>query len=152
MHNMVKRPSKGWRSYFQPLYRYPGAANPRMTGIRVVGVSRHAPAPANVTLQENIEFSARIRFSYAGKGSSCAVAVFEDTEPGKPYIYRMSSPELGELFCGIQTGQFPFSAEGIEDASHFRQEGPSRFCPAASSLNARQGIPQADYQDRPKLL
>jgi len=127
MHDAVKRPSKGWRLYFQPLYWYPGAPNPRLTGIRVVGVSRHASAPANVTLQENIEFSARIRFSYAAKGSSCAVALFEDTEPDQPYIYRMSSPELVELFRGIQTGQFPFSAKGIDVRLTFVKKGPAVF-------------------------
>jgi len=98
-----------------------------MTGIRVVGVSRHVPPPPNAALQENIEFFARIRFSYAGKGSSCAVAVFEDTEPGKPYIYRMSSPELGELFRGIHTGQFPVNAEGIEVRLTFVKKGPAVF-------------------------
>ncbi len=127
MRDVVKRPSKGWRLYFQPLYWHPGAVNPRLTGIRVVGVSRRAPAPTGATLQENIEFSARIRFSYAGKGSSCAVAVFEDAEPGKPHIYRMSSPELGELFRGIQTGQFPVSAEGIEVRLTFVKKGPAVF-------------------------
>jgi len=127
MRDVVKRPSKGWRLYFQPLYWYPGAANPRMTGIRVVGVPRNVPQPPNAALQENIEFCARIRFSYAGMGSSCAVAVFEDTEPGKPYIYRMSSPELGELFRGIQTGQFPVNAEGIEVRLTFVKKGPAVF-------------------------
>ena len=127
MHDVVKRPSRGWRLYFQPLYWYPGAANPRMTGISAVGVSRHASPPPKVAIHENIEFSARIRFSYAGRGSSCAVAVFEDTEPGKPYIYRMSSPELGELFRGIQTGQFPVSAEGIGVRLTFVKKGPAVF-------------------------
>ena len=127
MRDVVKRPSKGWRLYFQPLYWYPGAANPRMTGIRVVGVRRNVPPPPNAALQENIEFCARIRFSYAGKGSSCAVAVFEDTEPGKPYIYRMSSPELGELFRGIQIGQFPVNAAGIDVRLTFIKKGSAVF-------------------------
>ena len=139
MHDVVKRPSRGWRLYFQPLYWYPGAANPRMTGISVVGVSRHASPPANVAIQENIEFSARIRFSYAGRGSSCAVAVFEDTEPGKPYIYRMSSPELGELFRGIQTGQFPVSAEGIGVRLTFVKKGPAVFARPVPGLKAESG-------------
>jgi len=127
MHDAVKRPSKGWRLYFQALYWYPGTPIPRLTGIRVVGISHHASPPANVTLQENIEFSARIRFSYAAKGSSCAVALFEDTEPGQPYIYRMSSPELVELFRGIQTGQFPVSAEGIDVRLTFAKKGSAVF-------------------------
>lgn len=127
MRDVVKRASKGWRLYFQPLYWYPGAANPKMTGIRVVGVSRKAPPPPNAALQENIEFSARIRYSYACKGSSCAVAFFEDTEPGKPYIYKMSSPELGELFRGIQTGEFPVSAEGIDVRLTFIKKGSAVF-------------------------
>lgn len=127
MRDVVKRASKGWRLYFQPLYWYPGAANPRMTGIRVVGVSRKAPPHPNAALQENIEFSARIPFSYACTGSSCAVAVFEDTEPGKPYIYKMSSPELGELFRGVQTGQFPVSAEGIDVRLTFIKKGSAVF-------------------------
>ena len=127
MRDVVKRASKGWRLYFQPLYWYPGAANPRMTGIRVVGVSRKAPPHPTAALQENIEFSARIRYSYACTGSSCAVAVFEDTEPGKPYIYKMSSPELGELFRGVQTGQFPVSAEGIDVRLTFIKKGSAVF-------------------------
>ena len=127
MRDVVKRASKGWRLYFQPLYWYPGAANPRMTGIRVVGVSRKAPPHPNAALQENIEFSARIRYSYACKGSSCAVAFFEDTEPGKPYIYKMSSPELGELFRGVQTGQFPVSAVGIDVRLTFIKKGSAVF-------------------------
>jgi hypothetical protein len=127
MHHVVKRPSKGWRLYFQPLYWHPGAVSPRMTGIRVVGVARKAPSPPNAALQENLEFSARIRYSYACKGSSCAVAFFEDTEPGKPYIYKMSSDELGDLFRGIQTGQFPVSAEGIEVRLTFIKKGSAVF-------------------------
>lgn len=127
MHDVVKRPSKGWQLYFQPLYWYPGTPNPRLTGIRVVGVSRHASPPASVTLQENIEFCARIRFSYSARGSSCAVALFEDTESGKPYIYRMSSPELVELFRGIQTGQFPVSAEGMDVRLTFVKKGSAVF-------------------------
>jgi len=127
MRDVIKRPSRGWQLYFHPLYWYPGAANPRMTGIRVVGVSRKAPLPPNAALQENIEFSARIRYSYACKGSSCAVAFFEDTEPGKPYIYKMSSPELGELFRGVQTGQFPVSAEGIDVRLTFIKKGSAVF-------------------------
>ena len=127
MRDVIKRPSRGWQLYFQPLYWYPGAANPRMTGIRVVGVSRKAPPHPTAALQENIEFSARIRYSYACKGSSCAVAFFEDTEPGKPYIYKMSSPELGELFRGVQTGQFPVSAEGIDVRLTFIKKGSAVF-------------------------
>jgi hypothetical protein len=119
MRDVVKRASKGWRLYFQPLYWYPGAANPRMTGIRVVGVSRKAPPHPNAAL--------RIRYSYACTGRSCAVAVFEDTEPGKPYIYKMSSPELGELFRGVQTGQFPVSAEGIDVRLTFIKKGSAVF-------------------------
>ena len=127
MRDVIKRPSRGWQLYFHPLYWYPGAANPRMTGIRVVGVSRKAPLPPNAALQENIEFSSRIRYSYACKGSSCAVAFFEDTELGKPYIYKMSSPELGELFRGIQTGEFPVSAEGIDVRLTFIKKGSAVF-------------------------
>src|ERR1035441_10478769 len=127
MRDVIKRPSRGWQLYFQPLYWYPGAANPRMTGIRVVGVSRKAPLPPNAALQENIEFSARIRYSYACKGSSCAVAFFEDTELGKPYIYKMSSSELGELFRGIQTGEFPVSAEGTDVRLTFIKKGSAVF-------------------------
>jgi len=98
-----------------------------MTGIRVVGVSRKAPSPPNAALRENLEFSARIRYSYACKGSSCAVAFFEDTEPGKPYIYKMSSEELGDLFRGIQTGQFPVNADGIDVRLTFIKKGSAVF-------------------------
>ena len=55
------------------------------------------------------------------------MAVFEDTEPGKPYIYKMSSPELGELFRGVQTGQFPVSAEGIDVRLTFIKKGSAVF-------------------------
>jgi hypothetical protein len=39
----------------------------------------------------------------------------------------MSSPELGELFRGIQTGQFPVNAEGIEVRLTFVKKGPAVF-------------------------
>jgi hypothetical protein len=39
----------------------------------------------------------------------------------------MSSPELGELFRGIQTGQFPVSAAGIDVRLTFIKKGSAVF-------------------------
>ncbi len=123
MHDVVKRPAKSWQIYF--LLHQTGTT---ISAIYVEGASRVAPRlPKGVVAQENIEFSARIQYSYACRGSSCALVAFADTEPGKPYIYFMSTHELCELFRGIATGQIKTPPDGMDVRLTFVKKGPAVF-------------------------
>lgn len=123
MHDVVKRPARSWQIYFLP-----HRMGTTISSIHVEGTSRAAPRlPKGVVAQENIEFSARIKYSYACRGSSCALVAFADTEPGKPYIYFMSTHELRELFRGIATGQIRVTPDGMEVRLTFAKRGPGVF-------------------------
>lgn len=123
MHDIVKSPAKGWQIYFVP--HQTGSA---VNAIYIGGTSRYAPRlPKGASARENIEFSARIKYSYACRGSSCALIAFADTEPGKPYIYYMSTHELGELFRGIATGQIEVGPDGMDVRLTFVKKGPAVF-------------------------
>jgi hypothetical protein len=123
MHDVVKRPAKGWQIYFVP-----HQTGTRINAIYTGGISRKAPRlPKGAVAQENIEFTARIKYSYACRGSSCALITFEDTEPGKPYVYFMSTEELGELFRGIATGQIKVGPGGIDVRLTFVKKGSAVF-------------------------
>lgn len=123
MHDVVKRPAKSWQIYFLP--HQTGAT---ISAIYVEGASRVAPRlPKGVVAQENIEFSARIQYSYACRGSSCALIAFKDVEPGKPYIYFMSTHELRELFRGLATGQIKTTPDGIDVRLTFVKKGLAVF-------------------------
>ena len=123
MHDVVKRPAKSWQIYFLP-----HQSGTTTNSIYVEGTSRVAPRlPKGVVAQENVEFTARIRYSYACRGSSCALIAFEDTEPGKPYNYFMSTHELRELFRGIATGQIKVTPDGMDVRLTFVKKGPAVF-------------------------
>lgn len=123
MHDVVKCPAKGWQIYFVP-----HQTSSTVNAIYIGGTSRYAPRlPKGVVAQENVEFSARIQYGYACRGSSCALIAFKDTEPGKPYIYFMSTHELGELFRGIATGQIEVGTDGIDVRLTFVKKGPAVF-------------------------
>ena len=123
MHDVVKRPAKGWQIYFVP--------HPTRTKVNTIytgGISRKSPRlPKGAVARENIEFSARIKYSYACRGSSCALITFEDTEPGNPYVYFMSTHELGELFRGITTGQIKAGPDGMDVRLTFVKKGSAVF-------------------------
>ncbi len=123
MHDVVKRPAKSWQINFLP--HQTGATS---SAIYVEGASRITPRlPKGAVAQENIEFSARIKYSHACRGSSCALVAFADTEPGKPYIYFMSTQELRELFRGIATGQIKVTPDGMDVRLTFAKKGPGVF-------------------------
>jgi hypothetical protein len=123
MHDVVKRAAKTWLIYFLP--HQTGAT---IGSIYVEGASRVARRlPKGIVAQENIEFSARIKYSYACRGSSCALIAFADTEPGKPYIYFMSTHELRELFRGLATGQIKVTPDGMDVRLTFVKKGPAVF-------------------------
>ena len=123
MHDVVKRPAKGWQIYFVT-HQTGTAINAIYTG----GISRKAPRlPKSASAQDNIEFSAHIKYSYACRGRSCALIAFEDTEPGKPYVYFMSTHELGELFRGIATGQINVGPNGMDVRLTFVKKGSAVF-------------------------
>ena len=123
MHDVVKRPAKRWQIYFLP-----HQTGTTVSSIYIQGASRAAPRlPKGSVAQDNIEFSARIKYSYACRGSSCALIAFADTEPGKPYIYFMSTHELRELFRGIATGQIKVTPDGMDVRLTFSKKGPGVF-------------------------
>ena len=123
MHDVVKRPAKGWQIYF--VTHQTGST---VNAIYVGGTSRSAPRlPKGASVRENIEFSARIKYRYACRGSSCALITFEDTEPGKPHVYFMSTHELGELFRGITTGQIKAGPDGMDVRLTFVKKGSALF-------------------------
>ncbi len=123
MHDVVKRPAKSWQIYFAP-----HRTGTTLSGIYIGGTSRVAPRlPNGAVSLDNIEFSARIKYRYACRGSSCALIAFADTEPGNPYVYFMSTHELGELFRGIATGQINVGPDGIDARLTFVKKGPAVF-------------------------
>jgi len=123
MHDVVKRPAKGWQIYFVP-----HQTGTQVNAIYTGGISRKAPRlPKGAVARKNIEFSARIKYSHACRGSSCALITFEDTEPGKPYVYFMSTHELGELFRGIATGQIKVGRDGMDVRLTFVKKGSAVF-------------------------
>ena len=123
MHDVIKRPAKSWQICFLPYQ-----TGTTIGSIYVQGTSRAAPRlPKGVMAQENVEFSARIQYGYACRGSSCALIAFKDTEPGKPYIYFMATHELRELFRGIATGQIKVMPDGRDVRLTFVKKGPAVF-------------------------
>lgn len=123
MHDVVKRPAKGWQIYFVS-----HQTGTKVNAIYTGGISRKSPRlPKGTSGRENIEFSAHIKYSYACRGSSCALITFEDTEPGKPHVYFMSTHELGELFRGIATGQIKAGPDGMDVRLTFVKKGSAVF-------------------------
>lgn len=123
MHDVVKRPAKGWQIYFVS-----HQTGTQVNAIYTGGISRKSPRlPKGAVARENLEFSARIKYSYACRGSSCALITFEDTELGKPYVYFMSTHELGELFRGIATGQIKAGPDGMDARLTFVKKGSAVF-------------------------
>lgn len=79
MHDVVKRPAKGWQIYFVS-----HQTGTQVNAIYTGGISRKSPRlPKGAVARENLEFSARINYSYACRGSSwCAYHI-----RGHPLVY-----------------------------------------------------------------
>lgn len=129
MHSVRIVPNKRWQLVFRRCYMpTPGPGNgQKLCGIAVHGIPRGRPLPNGATAQDNIEFSARIQYVWAGRGCSSAHVTFRDNDPAAPYSYVMAGSELGEFFKGVHAGLIPMHPDGFDVRLTFIKKGTQVF-------------------------